>query len=221
MPSLLRDVLSQRPLWEITSDEERSMGSIDTKMSASVNVSDDPVSSNAGRIWAAVTRILLGWIFLWPFLDKNFGLGYATPSERAWQFGTGEGNPTAGFLQFGVNPLGPFASFFNDLAPSSPGGFLNWLFMAALLGAAIGLLFGIFMRIATIGGTVLLFLMYLAEAPWATGTTADGAEITSNNPIIDDHIVYGAALLLLGAISAGRYFGLGRKWEAMVPAFLR
>ncbi|MFC4062642.1 hypothetical protein ACFOWE_30465, partial [Planomonospora corallina] len=27
-----------------------------------------------------VARIALGWVFLWAFLDKMFGLGFATPA---------------------------------------------------------------------------------------------------------------------------------------------
>src|SRR5688572_13701049 len=33
----------------------------------------------AGYLLAGV-RIALGWVFLWAFLDKTFGLGFATPS---------------------------------------------------------------------------------------------------------------------------------------------
>ena len=29
-------------------------------------------------------RIALGWVFLWAFLDKLFGLGFATAAENAW-----------------------------------------------------------------------------------------------------------------------------------------
>ena len=36
----------------------------------------------ARRVFAAL-RIVLGFVFFWAFLDKLFGLGYATPSERA------------------------------------------------------------------------------------------------------------------------------------------
>ena len=43
-------------------------------------------------------RVLLGFEFLWAFLDKTFGLGYATPSARAWING---GSPTKGFLGSG------------------------------------------------------------------------------------------------------------------------
>ena len=183
-------------------------------------VVDDPITSNGGRNWAGISRILIGFIFLWAFLDKNFGLGYATPSENAWQFGTGEGNPTAGFLKFGTNPEGFLADFFTGLAPDSPNGFINWLFMFALLGAGIGLILGVFMRFATIGGTILLFMMYLAEAPWAKVTGEDGTVTASNNPLIDDHIVYGAVLLMLLFVHGGRYLGLGRMWESKVPKIL-
>ena len=66
------------------------------------------------KYWAAVARIAIGFVFLWAFLDKNFGLGYATPSEGAWNFATGDGSPTFGYLTFGVNPEGQFAGFFNS-----------------------------------------------------------------------------------------------------------
>jgi thiosulfate dehydrogenase [quinone] large subunit len=190
------------------------------KHSAGPDLQGDPISSNAGRIWAGISRILIGFVFLWAFLDKNFGLGFATTSDKAWNFGTGEGNPTAGFLTFGTNPEGFLADFFTGLAPDSPNGFVNWLFMAALLGAGIALILGVFMRFATIGGAVLLVLMYLAEAPWAKVTGEDGSIIASNNPLIDDHIVYAAVLLMLLFVKGGRYLGLGRVWETKVPAAL-
>ncbi|MFC5822105.1 hypothetical protein ACFPUY_44090, partial [Nonomuraea harbinensis] len=34
-------------------------------------------------VWA-IARISIGWVFLWAFLDKTFGWGFATPAERAW-----------------------------------------------------------------------------------------------------------------------------------------
>ena len=39
---------------------------------------------NAGPRLLAVLRILLGFTFLWAFLDKTFGLGHATPAAKAW-----------------------------------------------------------------------------------------------------------------------------------------
>ena len=51
----------------------------------------------------AVFRVVLGFEFLWAFLDKTFGLGYATPAARAWING---GSPTKGFLsRVAVDPF--------------------------------------------------------------------------------------------------------------------
>ncbi len=33
----------------------------------------------AGEYALSVFRILVGWLFLWPFFDKVFGLGFQTP----------------------------------------------------------------------------------------------------------------------------------------------
>ncbi len=135
-------------------------------------------------------------------------------------FGTGTGNPTAGFLKFGVNPQGPFASFYNNLAPTSPSAPVNWLFMLALLGAGVGLVLGIGMRISCIGASILLLLMWLAESPWAKNVGEGGATVASNNPLLDEHIIYSATLMVLMFVLAGRYWGLGRMWEKRVPKWL-
>lgn len=58
----------------------------------------------AVRYILAGTRLALGWIFLWAFIDKMFGLGMATESKNAWING---GSPTKGFLTFGVTAVLP------------------------------------------------------------------------------------------------------------------
>ena len=182
--------------------------------------SEDRITTKAAQNLAGVSRILIGFVFLRACLDKNVGLGYATNSDSAWQFGTGEGSPVYGFLAFGTNPEGPFASVFQDLASQDPNNWANWGFMLALLGAGVFLCLGIVMRIAAIGASVLLFLMYLAIAPWQK-FTVEGVEQTSNNPLIDDHIIYAVVLLFLMVAYAGRYLGLGRWWERTVPSWLQ
>ncbi len=54
-------------------------------------------------VWA-VLRLGMGWTFSWAFIDKVFGLGFATKAAGAWLNG---GSPTFGFLKFGTK--GPFA----------------------------------------------------------------------------------------------------------------
>src|SRR5690242_8371921 len=64
------------------------------------------------RYVMAALRLSLGWVFLWAFLDKLFGLGHETKSAAAWING---GNPTKGFMSHGT---GPFADFYNSFAGS-------------------------------------------------------------------------------------------------------
>ncbi|HRJ06620.1 MAG TPA: hypothetical protein PK096_02985 [Candidatus Saccharibacteria bacterium] len=129
----------------------------------------------------AATRILLGFVFLWAFLDKAFGLGVATKASNAWLAG---GSPTSGFLQMGVNPESPFAEFFHSLAGSSV---VDYLFMLGLLGIGVALLLGVGLRIAAVTGTVLLLMMWAASLP------------LENNPLVDDHVVYAAVLWVIAA----------------------
>jgi thiosulfate dehydrogenase (quinone) large subunit len=82
----------------------------------------------------AIFRVVLGFEFLWAFLDKTFGLGYATPSARAWING---GSPTKGFL--GNVAVGPFESVFHSWAGAA---WADWLFMIGLLGVGIALILG-------------------------------------------------------------------------------
>jgi thiosulfate dehydrogenase (quinone) large subunit len=74
-------------------------------------VDRSPVVSRAGGAAIAALRISLGLVFLWAFLDKTFGLGYATPAARSWVSG---GSPTNGFLSH--VEVGPFQSIFNSIA---------------------------------------------------------------------------------------------------------
>jgi thiosulfate dehydrogenase (quinone) large subunit len=151
----------------------------------------------------AVLRAAVGFVFLWAFLDKTFGLGYATPSAKAWING---GSPTKGFLS-GVE-LGPFESTFHSWAGT---GWANWLFMLGLLGIGVALLLGVALRAAAASGTVMMLLMWAAEWPLAQHTSA-GAPSMSTNPIVDYHIIYALALIAVAVTYAGNTWGLGRHW---------
>src|SRR6266511_1876735 len=87
----------------------------------------------------AVLRVATGVIFLWAFLDKRFGLGYATGSQNAWING---GSPTKGFLSRVA--VGPFESLFHSWAGAA---WADWLFMLGLLAIGIALILGIGLRL--------------------------------------------------------------------------
>ena len=153
----------------------------------------------ASYIWA-IARIATGWIFLWAFVDKTFGLGFATPSEAAWIRG---GEPTRGFLSNAAS--GPFADFYRSIAGA---GWADWLFMIGLAGIGLALLAGIGMWIAGITGALLLVMMWSVALPPET------------NPLIDDHIIMAILVVGLAVARAGDTWGLGR-WWAQTPLVRR
>jgi thiosulfate dehydrogenase [quinone] large subunit len=173
--------------------------------------SASPTVGKAGYYALGALRIVIGWTFLWAFLDKLLALGYSTGrgdtgavdrfGPDAWIHG---GSPTAGFLGFAAT--GPFKGFYNNLAGTS---LADWGFMFGLLAIGVAFTFGIATRLATIGGAVMYLLMWSVVLP------------PENNPIIDDHTIGLLVVLVLGLFGAGRYLGLGAWWEkqALVQRF--
>lgn len=143
-------------------------------------------------IWGLL-RISLGWLFLWPFLDKLFGLDFTTPFERSWIAGA---SPTAGFLTNATK--GPFVELFQSMAGNLV---VDWLFMIGLLCIGAALILGIGVRIAGYSGALMLILMYLAVLP------------PEHNPLIDEHIVYAIVLIGLTLLPSGEYIGFGKAWS--------
>lgn len=160
-----------------------------------------------GGLFWGILRIAIGWVFLWAFLDKLLGLGFATGrnpetgvidffSPDAWIQG---GSPTEGFLSFGLHTKEPFLGIYSDLAGHA---WVDWIYMISMLGIGLALILGIAVRLAAVAGIIWMVLFYTAVAIWP-----------ENNPFLDDHIVYAIALAGIAYVGAGRYLGLGRWWE--------
>lgn len=162
-----------------------------------------PMTTPLARHALAVLRIAMGFVFLWAFLDKTFGLRYSTTSAHAWIHG---GSPTKGFLA--SVEVGPLRTTYHSIAGT---GWADWLFMLGLLGVGIGLLFGVAMRLAAVAGVIMLAMMWFAELPLARHTVT-GAATASTNPIVDYHVVYALVLVVLAASYAGSTWGLGARW---------
>ena len=161
------------------------------------------VTSAAARGALAVLRIAISFVFLWPVLDKTLGLGYATPSERAWLNG---GSPTTGYLSSLEGPLsGPFVEM---AGPAT-----DWLFMLGMGLTGLALLLGVGTRVAAVSGTLLMALLWVTTWPLAAG---------SNNPVVDDHVVTALVVIVVALTRAGETFGLGRVAARVgVPAWMR
>jgi thiosulfate dehydrogenase (quinone) large subunit len=160
----------------------------------------------AGRIWG-VLRIAMGWTFLWAFLDKAFGLGFATGrnpdtgvidffGKDAWIHG---GSPTDGVLTFALR--GPFKGLFGGLAGQT---WIEWVYMASMLLIGGALILGLGTRLAALGGIAWMGIFYTATAIWP-----------DNNPFLDEHVVYAIVLAGIAFVGAGRYLGLQRHWERL------
>ncbi len=77
--------------------------------------------------------------------------------------------------------------------------------MLALLGIGVNIMFGIGVRIGSITGAVLTFLMWLSAFP------------IEHNPIADDHLIY-MIIFIVFALKpdVGKWVGLGEYWEKLV-----
>lgn len=164
-------------------------------------------TDRTARIWA-VLRILIGLVFLWAFMDKMFGLGFATcrvvdaqTKEETVQVMCAKstikgGSATTGFLKFAAK--GPIKDVFNELAGNK---LVDFVFMAGLGLIGLSLVTGIGVQIAAVSGILMLMLMWLALIPG------------ENNPILDDHIIYSVALLGVMMTNKNQVCGFGKWWQ--------
>ena len=156
---------------------------------------DATTARRATRYTLAGLRLALGWIFLWAFLDKAFGWGFATEAKNAWING---GSPTKGFLGNAVQ--GPFADLYQSFAGAA---WADSLFMIGLAAIGTALILGVGLRLAAAAGGLLLVLMWTAVLP------------PENNPFMDDHLIYAGLLAVLALTAAGNTLGLGRHWTRL------
>ncbi|MEN0128616.1 MAG: hypothetical protein AAGC49_04200 [Brevundimonas sp.] len=170
-----------------------------------VTESSPVVTTSAARGALAITRLATGFIFLWAFLDKAFGLHYSTGAAVAegkpslsWIDG---GTPSQGFLKFGTQ--GPLKDFFADIASPAT----DWLFMLGMLGVGLAVMLGVGLRVSAVAGSLIMALMWLAEWPLKQGST---------NPLIDYHVIYALVLIVVALTFSGDTWGLG-KWWANLP----
>lgn len=154
--------------------------------------------------WLAATRVAVGFVMLWAFLDKLFGLGYSTPAAKSWLNG---GSPTNGFLSHVA--VGPLQGLFQSVAGSVV---VDTLFMLSLLGIGVAMILGAGLRIAAVSNVVLMLGMWAAEWPMARFTTA-GAASGSANPFVDYHLVYALMGIVFAYFAVASRYGVGAWWS--------
>lgn len=153
----------------------------------------ESVKSQGTVLPLAIIRIMLGFMLLWAFFDKMFGLGYATKAGAGMIDG---GSPTYGFFEYASDTFQFLTNYSN---------ILDVVIMIAFLLIGVTLILGIGMKISTAAGALLFFLMYISLFPPVTPD--------SNNPILDEHLIYIFALMAIQMTNAGDYLGLGKWWK--------
>ncbi|MEK7151162.1 MAG: DoxX family protein [Patescibacteria group bacterium] len=126
-------------------------------------------------------RIVVGWMMLYAGLTKIFNPNWS-----------------AAFYLKGAKT---FPSFFNWFMQPNVLPITNLLNEWGLTILGISLILGVFVRLTSIYGMILMLLYYLPilDFPYP-------------NPhafIVDEHIIYASILLFFIAINAGRIWGLG------------
>lgn len=144
------------------------------------------------HIWSLL-RFALGIMFLWPFFDKLFGLGFSTTPDKSWLAGV---SPTYGFLKMGSS--GPLAGFYQSIAGNP---ITDTLFMLALLMIGLALILGIGLKIAGYSGALLTLSMWSVVLP------------PKGNPLLDQHIVFFIIFIAFTFVKAGQCWGLGKWWS--------
>ena len=136
------------------------------------------------KISLFLLRVSLGWLMLYSGINA-----LTTPGWSAAGYLKGA-KTFAGFYQWLLQPnILPVINFVNEWA-------------LTLLG--ISLILGVFIRFSAPLGTVLMLLYYFPILQFPYPNTHDF--------IVDEHIIYALALLVLASLRAGDVWGLGKKF---------
>lgn len=133
-------------------------------------------------------RVVLGWFF--------FYAGYSKFALGTWS--------AAGFLMGAKTFPGLYAWF------AGPGniGLVNALNVYGQMAIGIALILGVGVRVASYAGALMMLLYYFPSLEFP--------KAGAHGYIVDDHIIYIAAFLVLAAVRAGRTLGLEATAERLV-----
>ena len=139
--------------------------------------------TQAQKIFVFLLRVSLGWLFFYAGITKVL--------NPEWS--------AAGYLQNAKT----FAGFFQWLAGSQNIGWVNFLNEWGLTLLGISLILGVGLKWSSVLGAVLMLLYYFS--------VLDFPYPNPHSYLVDEHIIYALALLLLAILNAGRVWGLDKK----------
>jgi thiosulfate dehydrogenase (quinone) large subunit len=140
------------------------------------------------KLFLVLMRLSIGWLFFYAGITKVLN-----PNWSAAGYLKGAKTFT-GFYNWLASPeIIPFTNFFNEWG-------------LTLIGAA--LILGVAVRLSSVLGAGMMILYYFPILTFP--------KVGTNAFLVDDHIIYALLLLFLGAVGAGRYFGL-EEWCSNLP----
>ena len=144
-------------------------------------------------LWLFLLRITMGWLFFWAGITKVLNPNFSA----------------AGYLEGAKT----FTGFFHWLASPEMLPFTNFINEWGLTLIGLALMLGIGTRIAARLGAVLMILYYLP--------ILDFPYPNAHAYIVDEHIIYAIALMLLDAFRAGRSYGYDASLSQRFPQLAR
>jgi thiosulfate dehydrogenase [quinone] large subunit len=140
------------------------------------------------KIFLFLLRVSLGWMFFYAGITKVM--------NPSWSAG--------GYLQGAKT----FSDFYQWLASPQILPVVNFLNEWGLTLLGISLMLGVFVRLGSLLGALLMLLYYVPILDFPYPNT--------HAYIVDEHVIYIFALLFLASIRAGRIFGL-EQWCSSLP----
>lgn len=140
------------------------------------------------KVSLLLTRLALGWLFFYAGITKLIA--------PAWS------------AAFYLKDPQMFAGFYKALLNPGALSVVNFLVAWGLTLLGVSLILGIFVRLSSYLGALLMLLLYfpILKFPYPN----------AHSFIVDEHIIYGLVLIFFAAIRAGRVYGLDA-WCARLP----
>lgn len=133
-------------------------------------------------------RAALGWLFFYAGITKVINPNWSA----------------AGYL----NGAKTFTGFYQWLASPDILPITNFLNEWGLTLIGLSLILGVFVRLSSVLGAAMMVLYYFPILTFP--------KIGANSYLVNEHIVYALALLFMGAVGAGRVWGL-ENWCKNLP----
>jgi len=140
------------------------------------------------KISLFLLRISLGWLFFYAGVTKVI--------DPAWS--------AAGYL----NGAQTFTGFYQWLASPQILPLINFFNEWGLTLIGVALILGVIVRLSAVAGAILMIMYYFPVLNFPL--------VGEYSYLIDEHIVYAWALLLVASLRAGRVWGL-EKWCSNLP----